>query len=150
VRFQERQRFRQVWLWVLMVGVLAVSAIPMIARPSAGSFTSLAFTALVVGLLAYAHLDVIVDEEQILVRFRPFHLRGRRIPLEQVAEAYARTYSPINEYGGWGIRLCGDSMAYNAYGNEGVQLVLTDGRRILIGSQKSQELAAALARPGPR
>jgi len=39
---------------------------------------------------------------------------------------------------------------YNAYGNRGVQLVLTDGSRILVGSQKPEELLNALRAAGAR
>ena len=36
--------------------------------------------------------------------------------------------------------------AYNVSGNEGVQLELTNGKRILIGSQRADELADAIKR----
>jgi hypothetical protein len=35
-------------------------------------------------------------------------------------------------------------MAYNVSGNRGVQLELVSGKRILIGSQQAEELAAAI------
>jgi hypothetical protein len=58
----------------------------------------------------------------------------------------ARTYRPILEYGGWGIRYSpfGQGCAYNVSGNRGVQLELADGQRILIGSQRAEELARAI------
>jgi len=54
------------------------------------------------------------------------------------------TYSPISDYGGWGIRYGSIGKAYNVSGNRGVQLELLNGERILIGSQKPEELAAAI------
>ena len=54
------------------------------------------------------------------------------------------TYSPLVEYGGWGIRGWGKNVALNARGNRGVRLMLMDGRRVLVGSQRAEELAAAL------
>jgi len=99
----------------------------------------------VVVLFWSARLDVSVDDREIFIRFHPFHIRGRRIALSEIAEARARTYRPIAEYGGWGIRMGFGGMAYNVSGNEGVQLVLTSGKRILIGSQRSGELEAAIA-----
>ena len=57
----------------------------------------------------------------------------------------ARTYRPILEYGGWGIRYTmGRGWAYNVSGNQGVQLELASGKRILIGSQRAEELARAI------
>ncbi len=150
MRFHERQHFRQVWLWLLLAGVLISVAVPAIVRPMTATIVTFAVTAFLVALMAYAHLDVIVTDEEVLIRFRPFHIRGRRVPLRDIAEVHARDYRPILEYGGWGIRLGGNGMAYNAYGDRGVQLVLKNGTRILIGSQRSEELAAALRDRLPR
>lgn len=165
VKFHETQRFRQRWMWV----VLGVSLVPSIGvigygvwrqvvmgkpfgdRPASDVGLLLVFAlvcAVGVGVIAlfwWARLDVSVDDREIFIRFRPFHLKGRSIPLSEVAEARARTYRPIMEYGGWGIRMGFGGMAYNVSGDEGVQLVLGNGNRILIGSQRSGELEAAIA-----
>jgi hypothetical protein len=70
-----------------------------------------------------------------------------RIPLKNVVRAYPRTYHPIREYGGWGIRYAPDrSRAFNMRGDSGVQLVLRSGQRVLIGSQNPDELAAAVCK----
>jgi hypothetical protein len=80
--------------------------------------------------------------DEVQVRF------GRRtrfrIPLKNVVQAYVRAYSPINEYGGWGIRNGKGGRAFNMRGNEGVQLVLRSGQRVLLGSQLPEELADAI------
>ena len=64
-----------------------------------------------------------------------------------IKECRGRTYRPIREYGGWGVRkgLFGRGKAFNVSGNRGVQLVFTDGRRFLIGSRRADELARAIA-----
>ncbi len=64
-----------------------------------------------------------------------------------IEEYRGRTYRPIREYGGWGIRhgLFGRGKAFNVSGNRGVQLVFRDGRRFLIGSRRTDELARAIA-----
>ena len=56
-----------------------------------------------------------------------------------------RTYSPITEYGGWGIKWGSGGKAYNVSGNRGVQQEFTDGKRLLIGSQKPEQLDSAIA-----
>ncbi|MHC4643443.1 MAG: hypothetical protein ACYS32_17515, partial [Planctomycetota bacterium] len=65
---------------------------------------------------------------------------------QDLAEHYPRTYKPILEYGGWGIRcsFTGKGKAYNVSGNKGVQLVFTNGKKLLIGSQQPDDLAAAI------
>lgn len=50
------------------------------------------------------------------------------------------------DYGGWGFRfgLFGKGRALNVSGNKGIQLVLTDGTRLLIGTNKPDEARQAL------
>jgi hypothetical protein len=76
------------------------------------------------------------------VRFIPFHLKEIFIAWNQLDECYIRTYSPLGEYGGWGIKygLGGAGKVYNVSGNQGLQLVFKDGARLLIGTQKPLEL----------
>jgi len=69
-----------------------------------------------------------------------------RIPLKNVVRAYPRTYNALLEYGGWGIRVGRDGRAFNMRGGLGVQLVLRSGQRVLIGSQRPEELADVIRR----
>ena len=164
MHFHETQRFRQGRMWLLLlagllpaVGIVGygvwqqvVMGTPFGDQPASNTGLILAFVLVlavgvgVIALFAFAKLDVTVTDREILIRFVPFHINGRRIALNEIAEARARTYRPILEYGGWGIRIGFSGTAYNVSGNEGVQLVLTNGRRVLIGSQRSRELEAAI------
>jgi hypothetical protein len=81
--------------------------------------------------------------EGIYVRFFPLWVR-QTIPFNQITRYEARRYRPILEYGGWGVRYGWRSKAYNVRGNRGVQLELRDGQRLLIGSQRPEELARAI------
>jgi hypothetical protein len=162
--FREQQQFRQRWLWLLfggisipVVGLLGygvyqqmVLGEPFGTHPASDFALSGVFVlilllhTLVLALFWYARLDVEVNATDLAIRFRPFHLKPRRIPLHQITDARARHYSALGEYGGWGIRMGVHSWAYNVSGDEGVQLTLTDGRRILIGSRRSGELETAI------
>ena len=71
----------------------------------------------------------------------------RSVPIEAIRSVEVVTYRPIAEYGFWGIRSGRDGeRALIARGNRGVRIELTDGSRLLIGSQKPELLAAALDR----
>ena len=60
-----------------------------------------------------------------------------------------RTYSSFKEYGGWGVRSSrSNGRAYNAYGDQGVQLIAGDKDLILIGSQRPEELLTAIRLAG--
>jgi hypothetical protein len=156
IRFEEEQSFRQPWIWALMIGMFAilVFAFGMVLfqppTPAKGGTLS-AIIGLSVGVVVYVGvaalmysltLRVQLDGDTLRVRFRP--LASRDIPLGEIARWEARTYRPLLEYGGWGIRCGWKGMAYNVSGNRGVQLELTNGKRILIGSQRADELADAI------
>jgi hypothetical protein len=75
--------------------------------------------------------------------------RRRRIPLSQIRSATTVEYNSL-DYGGYGIRSGPGGRAYIADGNRGVQLELNDGNKLLIGSQRAEELARAIQRPASR
>ena len=112
-------------------------------------------------LLLGACLVTTVTTEGLFVRFRPFHRKQKCLGPAGLVRWQARVYRPVREFGGWGIRFGRNGKAYNVSGNEGVDLAYTDGKRILLGSQRMHELEAAIeemmranpqgaAAPGPR
>jgi hypothetical protein len=98
-------------------------------------------------VLGVAALVMEVHGDRLRAGLAPFRRRG--IALRDIATAEAVTYRPLADFGGWGVRWAGRrGVAYNASGNRGVQLVLADGRKVLVGSQRPEELAAALRSRG--
>jgi len=95
-------------------------------------------------LIWIARLETEIRPDGLYLRYLPFHRRFRRFAVEDLREYYARTYRPLREYGGWGIRYSWHGRAYNVSGHQGVQLVLRDGRRVLVGSARPFELETAL------
>jgi hypothetical protein len=79
----------------------------------------------------------------ISFRFRP--LTRRVIPIADIESAQARSYGALRAYGGWGIRGLDGQRAYSVSGDRGVELDLADGRKVLIGSQRADELARAIS-----
>jgi hypothetical protein len=164
--FREEQGFRQGWFWCIPTAILALMVILfgyglyqqlLLGRPwgnnplpngwlLATSLFAILIPTLALVLLASARLVVEVRPEALRVRFAPFHRRPRTFDLAQIESAEARTYRPIVEYGGWGLRWSfgGRGSAYSVSGNKGVQLLLQDGRRLLIGSRRPEELARAI------
>lgn len=59
-----------------------------------------------------------------------------------MTKPYVRQYSPLAEYGGWGLRLglFGKGTSYNVSYDKGLQLEFTDNKKLLIGTNKSDEL----------
>ena len=110
---------------------------------SAAVFVSILFVWMAFGLRLKTH----IDERGIEYQFKGFHLKPKFISWEQLEKAYVRTYHPLSEYGGWGIRgsFGKDSMAYNVKGNKGLQLQFKDGKRLLIGTQTPEPLERVIA-----
>jgi len=156
VTYREVQRLTQLWIWALMLvptaliwwGFVQQVALnrPWGDRPV--SDLSLTIIWLLTGivlplLLAAVNLSTVVQGD--VIRLRYFPLWRKTIRLADIAECTARTYRPIREYGGWGIRWAPrNGWAYNVRGNRGVQLVLANGKRLLIGSERAEDLAAAI------
>jgi len=95
-------------------------------------------------LFFFCKLVTEVRDDGIYIRFFPFHWTFRRIAFTEVKQYEVRTYRPIREFGGWGIRYGCKGKAYNVSGDRGVQIEFFNGNRLLIGSQRAEELWRAI------
>ena len=157
VLFREVQRFRQWWLWlVVAIGPLTVwySTYRRFVLGERTGTRQLSDNPLLplwvligIGLpllFGIARLVTEVRNDGLYVRFFPFHFSCLRFPISSIRSYEARTYSPLGEYGGWGIRYGWNGKAYNVSGNQGIQFELHNGKRFLVGSQRPLEFLAAL------
>ncbi len=155
VHFREEQRFRQWWLWVILVLLACLLAYgvykqlilgqPWGDHPAPNRVLILLCVGYAILILWMWHTRLLTEvrDDEVEIRFVLVWPR-KRIPLQDIASCEARTYRPIWEYGGWGVRWGKSGRAFNVSGDRGVQLVLTNGKRLLIGSQRAEELAAAI------
>jgi len=154
--FREVQKFHQWWVWLLVYGLAALTwygfvqqiilGQPFGSNPASDWMMWLIALLFGIGLPVFFHrlrLIVEVRDAHIYIRYVP--LVTRQIPFAEIERYQVRTYQPIKEYGGWGIRgRSRDKIAYNVSGNRGVELELYGGRKIMIGSQRPEELAQAI------
>lgn len=151
--FREEQRFDQWWLWLLVLvptGMMWYGAVQQLIFGKAfgdnptsdtGMSILLVLFGVLLPLFMYSlKLITEVRQDGLYVRFYPFHLSFRHYPYESINSYSVREYSPLKEYGGWGIRYGRKGMAYNVSGNLGVQLEFKGGKSLLVGSQKPEEL----------
>ena len=156
-QFNETQYFRQKWLWAIIIFFPAFSLYGIYEQIIMGnpigdkpiSDDGLIWFAVLIGvglpLLFYSiRLKTRVSEEGLHYQFFPIHLKERTIPYVEIESFKARKYSPLKEFGGWGIRFGYEGKAYNVSGEEGLQLVLKNERKVLFGSQKAKELEKAM------
>lgn len=150
--FREEQRFWNVW-WVrlLLAAIVLISGYGIYGEAGVSgllageSISGISGLALVILLFYIMKLEVSFDEHGINYSFFPFHLKQYHISWSQIDTIYIRHYSPLGEYGGWGIRfgLFGSGTAYNISGNIGLQII-SGKRKILFGTKQPQSMEAAL------
>lgn len=151
--FSETQRFTQWWVWALLLGSSALVFLAFYRHISAGAIGGSMWFALIITLLALAffqsmRLETQVYTEGIRVRLFPLHLQYHEFAWSDIRKAHLRTYSPIREFGGWGLRFGPKGKAYNVSGNQGLQLEFHNDKQLLIGTQQPEELSRVLKNLG--
>ena len=77
----------------------------------------------------------------------PFHFSYKIISWKLISKCYIRKYDAISEFGGWGIKfsfLQKKRKSFTTKGNIGLQIELKSGQKILLGTQKKEELQRTL------
>lgn len=86
-----------------------------------------------------------VRDGVLVVGMRGIPLR-RRVRLADVGSVEPVTFDPQHDYGGYGIRSIRNGKAYVGAGHRGVRVQLRSGPVLVIGSERPEELLAALQR----
>lgn len=149
--FKEEQKFNQLLLWIVLIGLFIVSVIALIQNIKV-SEANLDFNSKTIGLLisSFVFLALIIffrmiklcteiNEEGIKYQFYPIHLSPTIIKWPEIKSIKVRQYSALKEFGGWGIRFSLKGSAYNIGGNMGIELNANIHGNILIGTQKANE-----------
>ena len=134
--FQETQRFGQPWIWVLIGAIGVVSVIA-----SAG--LGLVVVVAVAVLFYLVRLTTEVRDDGVYVRFAPFHRSFRHIPSDEIESCEVTNFGLLT-YGGIGIRWTPSTIAYMTTRGKGVTLHRENQKPVVIGSQRADELAAAI------
>ena len=143
--FEENQQFNQWWLWlgmIALVGIFIYQRYPIeYNREFAISFGVLA---LVVFLLFSIKLSTRIDEQGIHIKMFPFHIKTVSYSWSELYSAEVIEYSPLTEYGGWGLRISRKGKAFSVKGNKGIKIQTVDGKNRMIGTQKFEEAKIAI------
>ncbi len=164
--FREEQRFSQWWLWTLLLSVFAVAVGPLwyglIFQLSTGNpwgtnpagdgvlAVTTVFVTLVMGVILWLflamRLQIEINTGGLRFRYLPLVRKWRNIRREEIMRFEVGTYRPVAEYGGWGIRGGKGKYgkAFNVSGNVGLKLFLSNGKFLLLGTQRSQAMLAAM------
>ena len=139
--FKENQRFRQWWLIIVLITIVLASALPLFSEISLNEVKLKSLIAPVISLLVFVlvfilNLETRINSKGISAGFEPLPFLRRKYNWDEIQECFVRTYAPISEYGGWGIRGFGRAKAYTVSGNKGIQIITKNNERFLIGTEK--------------
>ena len=95
-------------------------------------------------LLFYGGQRTQVTKEGVTIRYGLAGIRVFRCRLSEITAIRVRSFAPLAEFGGYGIRIAGGVTAYFLGGRRGVQLDLQARRSALIGSGHPERLSAVI------
>ena len=152
--FEEKQKFSQWWLIaimaILLIGVCTNAYFETEgfsnAEANTSSMLTVLFVLLILGCIFILELRTNIDATGIYTSFHPFPFFRKKYKWSQIEKVHVRKYSPLTEYGGWGVRGFGEAKAYNVSGNYGIQIVTKENKHFLIGTQKPQDAERVLKR----
>ena len=151
--FIENQRFNQWWIHLIMVIPIFSIVLPLLLNTEkifSNKDLSNILIPLVIIILVYSfilsiQLKTRIDEKGIYYQFFPIRLKLKLVPWNDLDECYCRSYRPIREFGGWGYRTnSSNGKALNIRGKWGVQLVFNNGKKLLLGTQKQEDVKRIL------
>jgi hypothetical protein len=150
--FKEEQRFKQTWLKVLLAISIVVPVIVVTKEYLAenSKITTNEFVLTLIGIVVsiafifFFKLKTRIDEKGIYYQFAPFHFKFKIVEWSEIKKVNVRTYDPIGEYGGWGLKggFPWDKKkgkCVNISGDIGIQIEFKNGKKLLIGTQKKEE-----------
>ena len=160
--FKETQRFDQCWMKLINVVLFGCLVFCLynwyVANQATGNVATTDTTGQIAVILSIVpvmlflfliKLETAIDEIGVHYQFFPFHFSKKTIRWSAMNRCYTRTYSPIQEYGGWGYRTSfgkKKGSAYNVKGDKGIQIELKTGKKLLIGTQKEDEAQQVIGR----
>lgn len=160
INFKEVQRFKVWWAWlgVIALNILFIYAIvqQVIFGKAFGTKPAPDYVLIIVELfvllisffLLSIKLKTRITDKGIFYQFYPFQFKERTIEWHELKDAYIREYNSFHEYGGWGIRYgspkTGRAINTSASSNMGLQLQFSDGKLLLIGTRRPDEIKLIL------
>jgi hypothetical protein len=163
--FHEEQEFRSTWLvFPIILGVLTLIVMMSVGlyqqielgkpwgdQPMSDneliltSVSSVIVAVLIALIVLKMRLITEVRQDGFFFRFPILMNKERCISPESIDHFEVGKYHPLRDYGGWGIRIRPlRGRAYNIKGNMGATFFLKNGKKVLFGTQRPDELRKAL------
>lgn len=149
VYFKESQKIHVGWKWLFFIALYTLMFWALFEQVTGEkhieAILAISFSLIILvifnSIIAIMKLETELNSEYLSYRYRPFQRKPHRIYWSEVADAYLRYYKSFGQFGGHGMqRRIGTGGVFKIAGEEGLQLVLKNGKNLFIGSQKPKEL----------
>ena len=131
---------------VIVFAALVINII--LQKGIATSFTYFLITTLtiliVLNLILPSNLTTQIRSDGIYVRFSPFRPSFVKFSWNDIEDVYLRNYDALSEYFGWGYRIGPHGTGYIVAGNVGIQIILKNGNKVLVTTQRPNEVKDVL------
>ncbi|MFZ1528576.1 MAG: hypothetical protein WAT19_07495 [Ferruginibacter sp.] len=147
IHFREEQRFTQWWLWLLLITIAFIPVLGIYQQlvkkvpfgdnpmPDGGLILFTIFTLGILVVFRLICLRTTITSTEINIRFFPF--LSRTIRWEDIKSAKIVNYG----FAGYGIRYGSrHGVIYNTRGSEGLAIEKKNGEKLVIGTQKKDEI----------
>ncbi|NMB79545.1 MAG: DUF1673 family protein, partial [Methanomicrobiales archaeon] len=128
----------QVWASVGAIVIITLS----ILMVGMYWFSLAAILFLGAAILLFGSLTVRVTRNKLQIRFGPFGIVSRHVPLTAIRSVVV-VKTPW--YYGWGIRWTPEGTLYNMAGEDGIEITLENGTRFRVGTDEPALLAQTIS-----
>lgn len=169
IEFREKQYQTSWWVWVLLIGIDVLFIIGSILQLGFGKafgnnpMSNIMLISLTILIILFSifflssNLQTYINEEGIYIKYFPFHFKFKHFAWENIEKVRVRGYNPIVEYGGWGIKTARFNLlsfqfskkgkiAYSVSGRNGLEILMKDGRKIMIGTRSPNSMEETLGK----
>jgi len=132
------------------VGALMVIMPLIMIAAAIFTWTSLPWLSIMLGLIAVAMIGTYggfrtqLTRDTIMVRMGLLGIKLLQLKTADITGVEVHSFSPLHDFGGYGIRFNREMKAYYLQGDRGVKITCSDGKKYLIGSDHPEHLAAVI------
>lgn len=94
--------------------------------------------------MLYGGFRTIVNQDTLVVKMGVVGIPLLKVNMADITAVDIHSFSPLKDFGGYGIRMNREMKAYFLRGNMGVKLTMSNGKKYLIGSDHPERLAAVI------
>jgi uncharacterized membrane protein len=95
-------------------------------------------------LLTYGGFSALVTRDRVSVKMGIMGIPLLRLKTAEIVSLEVLTFSPLHDFGGYGIRFNAGTQAYYLKGDRAVKITMAGSKKYLIGSDRPERLATVI------